>query len=142
MENNLNILYREIIMEHSKNPRNKGLKDGLDIVRMKNPICGDDISIQVKLNNGVIQNVYHDGSGCAISRSACSVMSETVKGKTIEEAKNIVQNYVKMTKGESFDKNIDMGDAIVYEGVAKFPARFKCATIAWEGLLKALENKK
>ena len=140
LENNLNSLYREIIMEHYKTPRNKGLKSGLDIVRLKNPICGDDVAVQVKVENGIITEVNHEGTGCSISMSSCSIMSETVIGKTVEEARKITENYVKMIKGEKTDSRVDLGDAIVYAGVANFPARFKCASIAWEGLLKALNK--
>ncbi|MDF2700718.1 MAG: iron-sulfur cluster assembly scaffold protein NifU [Haloplasmataceae bacterium] len=139
---NLETLYRQVIMDHYKNPRNKGLKDGDDFykIHLKNPTCGDDITIQVKIDNGMITDVYQDGTGCSISMSAASVMSETIKGKTVEEAFKILDNYLNMVKGEKFDAELEMGDAIVYQGVAQFPARFKCATIAWKALAQVMDE--
>lgn len=139
---NLETLYRQVIMDHYKNPRNKGLKqeDGYYQIHLKNPTCGDDITIQVKVIDGKITEVYHDGTGCSISMSSASVMSETMVGKTVEEAKKILDNYVSMVKGETFNDELDMGDAIVYQGVSQFPARYKCATIAWLALEKAIEK--
>lgn len=141
---NLETLYRQVIMDHYKNPRNKGLKneDGYYQVHIKNPTCGDDITIQIKVEQDLITDVYFDGSGCSISMSSASVMSETIKGKTLVEAKQILDNYVSMLKGEAFDDELDMGDAMIYQGVSKFPARFKCATIAWKALGQAMGNHK
>lgn len=137
---NLENLYRQVIMDHYRNPRNKGLIEGDDYckVHLKNPTCGDDVTITLKIEDDRISDVTFDGSGCSISMSAASVMSETVKGKTVEEAKSIIQNYLNMLKGEPIDESIDMGEAIVYQGVAKFPARFKCATISWQALSQAI----
>jgi len=141
---NLENLYRQVIMDHYKNPRNKGLKneDGFYKVHLKNPTCGDDLTIQIKVEDNKITEVYHDGTGCSISMSAASVMSETIIGLSVEEAKRIIDNYVHMVKGEDFDSDMFMGDAIVYHGVSQFPARFKCATIAWKALDKALTDYK
>lgn len=141
---NLDNLYRQVIMDHYKNPRNKGLKneDGYYQVHLKNPTCGDDLTIQVKVENNIITEVYHDGSGCSISMSSASVMSETIIGLSVEEAQKVIDNYVQMVKGEDFDSEMFMGDAVVYQGVSQFPARFKCATIAWNALEKALDKYK
>jgi len=139
---NLETLYRQVIMDHYKNPRNKGLKsiEGYFNVHLKNPTCGDDITIQIKVENNIITEVYHDGSGCSISMSSASVMSETIKGQTIEVALKMINNYIEMVKGEPFDDELFMGDAFVYKGVSQFPARFKCATIAWKALDKAIDK--
>ncbi len=139
---NLENLYRQVIMDHYKNPRNKGLKDSEEYysVHLKNPTCGDDLTIQIKVEDNKITEVYHDGTGCSISMSAASVMSETIMGMNLEEAKKVINNYVEMVKGEEFDEEMFMGDAIVYQGVSQFPARFKCATIAWKALDKAISN--
>ncbi|QVK18744.1 SUF system NifU family Fe-S cluster assembly protein [Mycoplasmatota bacterium] len=141
---NLETLYRQVIMDHYKNPRNKGLKENelYYTVHLKNPTCGDDLTIQIKVEDNIITEVFHDGSGCSISMSAASVMSETIKGLSLDEAQKIIENYVHMVKGETFDSEMFMGDAIVYQGVSKFPARFKCATIAWKALDKAINNHK
>jgi nitrogen fixation protein NifU and related proteins len=140
---NLENLYRQVIMDHYKNPRNKGLKGQEDsiVVHLKNPTCGDDITIELIVENDMIKDLYFDGSGCSISMSAASVMSETVKGKTVEEAKGMFENYLNMLKGEPYNEDMDLGDAFVYQGIANFPARFKCATIAWKALNQALLEK-
>lgn len=137
---NLETLYRQVIMDHYKNPRNKGLKEGEGYynVHLKNPTCGDDITITLKVEDGVVTDIGFDGSGCSISMSAASVMSETVEGKPIEEVKALIENYLHLVKGEAIDESIDLGDAIVYQGVSNFPARFKCATIAWQALSQAI----
>lgn len=139
---NLETLYRQVIMDHYKNPRNKGLKGDETYykIHLKNPTCGDDLTVQIKVVNNIITDVFHDGTGCSISMSAASVMSETIKGQSLDDAKKILENYLQMVKGETFDEEMFMGDAIVYQGVANFPARFKCATIAWKALDKAIDN--
>lgn len=136
----LETLYRQVILDHYKNPRNKGLIEGEDYIQvhLKNPSCGDDVTIGLKVEDGVITDVVFDGSGCSISMSSASVMSETVKGKTVEEARIIIRTYVQMVKGEAFDDHVDLGEAIVYQGVSNFPARFTCATIAWQALTQAI----
>ncbi|ERJ13357.1 Fe-S cluster assembly sulfur transfer protein SufU [Haloplasma contractile] len=142
---NIENLYRQVIMDHYKTPRNKGLKNDDENyinVHIKNPTCGDDITIQVKIKDNIIEDVKHDGTGCSISMSAASVMTETIKGKKTDEALKIMTNYVNMVKGDDFDEELEMGDAMVYQGVSQFPARFKCATIAWKALNKAIEKSK
>lgn len=136
--NNLNNLYRQVIMEHFKNPRNKGLKEDEDYfnVHIKNPSCGDDITIQSRVKDGVIEDIRHEGTGCSICCSSASVMTEALIGKTVEDALIIIDNYYKMVTGKEYNYDLDMGDAAVYEGISQFPARVKCATIAW----KAAEN--
>ena len=128
---NLEQLYRQVIMDHYKNPRNKGLlqQDGYHEVHLKNPTCGDDITVQVKVEDGKIIDLRHEGTGCSICCSSASVMSQTLKEKTLEE-------------GNEFDEDLDMGDAPVYQGVSKFPARVKCATISWKAAEQALNEMK
>jgi nitrogen fixation NifU-like protein len=140
---NLETLYRQVIMDHYKSPRFKGLSDaeGFVSVHIKNPTCGDDITVQIKIENNIITEVFFDGSGCSISMSAASVMCETVKGKTMEQAQKIFENYINMLKGVGFNDELEMGDSIIYQGVSKFPARFKCATIAWQALNQAIDRK-
>lgn len=134
-----NSLYREVIMEHYKNPKNSMLKPTLKKWSIKNPVCGDSVTVQIELNElGVIQNVFHKSIGCSISTASSSIMSEVLQGKTISEAINYVQNFVHMVKGEPYDKSLDFGDAVVYQGVVNYPARFKCATVSWEIVLNAL----
>lgn len=128
----INNLYRQVIMDHYKNPRNKGLK-GFPSSRLRNPSCGDDVTVEVKITRGIIEEINHDGKGCSICCSSVSVMSEVLKGKTIEEAKDIILSFYKMIKGEDFEEE-GLDEAIVYQGVSQFPARMKCATISWTAL--------
>lgn len=141
--NNINDLYRQVIMDHYKSPRNKGLKEGEGYynLRLKNPSCGDDVTIQAKLENGVITSIRHEGSGCSICCSSASVMSEVLKGKTIEEAKAIIEDFYALIKGEEVKNEDALEDAIAYQGVANFPARVKCATISWRALGAILEGQ-
>lgn len=134
--NNLEVLYRQVIMDHYKNPRNKGLiNDPLyRTVHIKNPSCGDDITVQSKVENGIVKDIRHDGTGCSICCSSASVMSETLIGKTVVLAQEIAKTYNNMLFNQPYNKEIDLEEAIVYQGVQKFPARVKCATIAWKAL--------
>ncbi len=136
-------LYRQVIMDHYKTPRNKGLVDDASYKKfhIKNPSCGDDITVQTKVTEGVIEDVKHDGTGCSICCSSASVMSETLKGKKVIEAEGIFSNYYNMIKGKEYDADLDMGDAIVYSGVASFPARVKCATVAWQAAEESIKDE-
>lgn len=141
MVSELQGLYRQVIMEHYKSPRNKGLVGGdYHSVHLKNPSCGDDITIEVKFN-GIIEDIRHDGVGCSICCSSASIMTEVLEGKTPEEAGLLINNFYEIVKGADYNKDLDMGDAIVYEGVSNFPARIKCATIPWKALETAIEEK-
>ena len=126
-------------MDHYKNPRNKGLK-GYPHVHIKNPSCGDDITVEARIENGVIKEINHQGTGCSICCSSASVLSEVLKGKTVEEASALIQKYMKMIKGESITDEEELEEALVYEGVSKFPARIKCATVAWKALEKVING--
>ena len=142
--NNMEQLYRQVIMDHYKHPRNKGLvKDpSYRTLHIKNPSCGDDITVQSKVANGIVEDVRHGGTGCSICCSSASVMSETVKGKTVEEALKITDTYLNWMSNRPYDENVDLDEAIAYTGVRQFPARIKCASIAWkalEGTLKESE---
>jgi SUF system NifU family Fe-S assembly protein len=132
--NNMENLYRQVIMDHYKNPRNKGLIDDKEYktVHIKNPSCGDDITIQSKIEDGNVVDVRHEGTGCSICCSSASVMSEVLIGKTKEEALTITENYLNMLTNKNYDEEVELEDAVVYSGVRKFPARVKCASIAWK----------
>jgi SUF system NifU family Fe-S assembly protein len=139
--NNLDHLYREIIMEHYKNPRNHGLVEDerYESNRIKNPSCGDDITIQVLVEDGLVKDVRQQATGCSISVASASVLSEIVKGKKVEEAKEIVDTYLNMVTNKPFNEDIDLEEAAVFSGVKKFPARIKCASIAWVAFKDSLE---
>lgn len=135
-------LYRQVIMDHYKNPRNKGLlqAEGYKTIHIKNPTCGDDITIQSKIENGVVTDVRHDGTGCSICCSSASVMSEVIIGKSVEEATTIKDTYLNMLSNKEYDENIELEDAIAYQGVRQFPARVKCASISWKALEGTIEE--
>ncbi|MDC0558857.1 SUF system NifU family Fe-S cluster assembly protein [Candidatus Izimaplasma bacterium] len=140
--NNLEILYRQVIMDHYKNPRNKGLINDptYKTVHIKNPSCGDDITIQSKVDGNIVKDVRHEGTGCSICCSSASVLSETLIGKTKEDAMTITANYLNMLSNKEYDENVELEDAIVYQGVRKFPARIKCASIAWKAFEGTVEE--
>ena len=142
--NSINDLYRQVIMEHYKSPRNKGLKneDGYINLRLKNPSCGDDVTIQAKVENDLITAIRHEGTGCSICCSSASVMSEVLKGKTVKEAEAIIDDYYNLIKGEEVKDEDSLDEAIAYRGVANFPARVKCATLAWRALGAILQGQK
>ena len=141
---NLDQLYRSVIMDHYKNPRNKGSLDENSVtIDMNNPTCGDRIHLTLKLEDGVVQDAKFDGEGCSISMSSASMMTQIVKGKKLEEALELADIFSKMMLGEDFDdEKYDLGDVEALQGVAKFPARIKCATLAWKAMEKGVQNEK
>jgi len=138
-------LYRQIIMDHYKNPRNKGLVEDESYHKehIKNPSCGDDITIQTKLENGHVKDVRHEGSGCSICCSSASVLGTLMKDKTVKDAQALTETYLKMLSNQPYDetKEEQLEDAIAYQGVRKFPARIKCASIAWKAFEETLKEK-
>ena len=135
-------LYRQIIMEHYKNPKNKGLVDHPAYIKhhIKNPTCGDDITIQTHVQNNRVIDIRHEGSGCSICCSSASVLSVLLKDKPVEEARAFVDNYLRMLMDKPLDPSIDLEDAWAYQGVRKFPARIKCASIAWKAFDETLKK--
>ena len=132
MSSNLDQLYRQVIMDHYKNPRNKGsIEDGALTIDMNNPTCGDRIHLTIQVEDGVVQNAKFDGEGCSISMSSASMMTQAIKGKNIDEALKLSQIFSDMMLGKEYDDSIDLGDIEALNGVSKFPARIKCATLAW-----------
>lgn len=142
--NNLDQLYRQVIMDHYKNPRNRGQLDSSESVTidMNNPTCGDRIQLQLQVENGQIKNARFTGEGCSISMSSASMMTEAIKGKTLEEALKMSQLFSEMMLGKDIDSDeIDLGDIEALQGVAKFPARIKCATLAWKAMEKGISQE-
>ncbi|MDE7263305.1 MAG: SUF system NifU family Fe-S cluster assembly protein [Anaeroplasmataceae bacterium] len=138
----LKTLYRQVIMEHYKNPKNKGLKntDSYHMVHLTNPSCGDDMRVEIIVENGKVVDVRQDGKGCSICLSSASVMSELLIGKSVEEAKNLIDGFYSMVKGEELPDEDKLEEAIAYKGVRDFPARIKCATLAWKCVERAIEE--
>lgn len=131
---NLDEIYNELIMEHSMNSYNKKKLQNADYQEIgHNPNCGDEITLEVKMKDNIIEDMAFSGHGCAISQSSTSIMIDTLKGKTIEEAKNIIETFIKMIKREITDeKELEkLEDAIAFKNVSNMPARVKCALLAW-----------
>ena len=130
----LDSIYNELIMEHSMNSYNKKKLENADYCEVgHNPNCGDEIKIQVKLNGDIIEDMAFTGHGCAISQASTSIMIDVLKGKTIKEAKDIIQTFIDMIKREtkSEEELKKLEDAIAFKNVANMPARVKCALLAW-----------
>ena len=139
----LDDIYNELIMEHSMNSYNKKKLDKSDYCELgHNPNCGDEISLEIKLNGDVIEDMAFTGHGCAISQASTSIMIDTLKGKTVEEAKEIIKTFIEMIKREttSDEELKKLEDAIAFKNVSNMPARVKCALLAWH-TIEDLLNK-
>ena len=138
-------LYQEVILDHSKKPRNYRVLEGANHhAEGYNPLCGDRVTVYVKLENDLISDLSFQGSGCAISTSSASLLTETLKGKTIEEADALFEKFHKLVTGESngdLAEDPSLGKLAVFSGVAEFPVRVKCATLAWHTLRSALKGE-
>ncbi|GIN70928.1 iron-sulfur cluster assembly scaffold protein NifU [Bacillus sp. J14TS2] len=139
---NLDQLYRQVIMDHYKNPRNKGsLEDGNLTVDMNNPTCGDRIHLTMKVENGKVTDAKFEGEGCSISMASASMMTQTIIGKDVETAYKLSHIFSEMVQGKDYDEeDFDLGDMEALQGVSKFPARIKCATLAWKAMEKGLNE--
>lgn len=139
----LESLYRRVIMDHYKKPRNKGiLEDGNLTIDMNNPTCGDRIRLTMKENNGIIEDVKFEGEGCSISMASASMMTQLIKGKDIDTALKLSHIFSLMVQGKEYnDENLDLGDIEALHGVSKFPARIKCATLAWKAMEKGIRSE-
>lgn len=136
----LHELYQEIIVDHGREPRNFGaLSNANHCQTGHNPLCGDQLVLYVMEHNGVILDLRFEGMGCAISVASASLMIEAVKGKTFSEAEKIFENFHYLVTQGKEPKN-DLGKLAAFGGVAKFPMRVKCATLAWHTLKAALAN--
>ena len=136
-------LYREIILDHYRTPRNRGELDPPALsADGHNPLCGDEIRISVAVHDGVVTDVRFSGSGCSISQSSASMMTSAIKGKPVEQVKSIVRRFKQMMtideEDSEIDESINLGDLEALQGVVKFPVRIKCATLGWNTLLDAL----
>ncbi|GAA4835930.1 SUF system NifU family Fe-S cluster assembly protein [Paenibacillus vulneris] len=135
----LDDLYRRVIMDHYKNPRNRGtLDDEAVTIDLNNPTCGDKIQLQMQVEDGIVKAAKFVGEGCSISLSSASMMTDAVKGKTLEEALEMAEKFSGLMKGESVE--FEYEDIEALSGVNKFPARIKCATLAWNALRKGIEQ--
>jgi nitrogen fixation NifU-like protein len=136
-------LYQQIILDHNKNPRNyRELPNATRKVDGYNPLCGDHYTVFLELDGETIKDIGFTGSGCAISKASASVMSTTVKGKTREEAERYFDTFHRLVTGDSTGLSTEeLGRLAAFSGVSEFPARVKCASLAWHTLRTALENE-
>ena len=134
MSQDLDALYQEIILDHYKNPHHKGLRDPYEAeVHHVNPTCGDEVTLRVHLTDGRVEDVSYDSVGCSISQASASVMADLVIGKPIAEAMSIHEEFLTLMQGRGHvepDEDV-LEDGIAFAGVAKFPARVKCALLSW-----------
>ncbi|WP_067727220.1 Fe-S cluster assembly sulfur transfer protein SufU [Oceanobacillus damuensis] len=141
--NNLDTLYRQVIMDHYKNPRNRGNIDGDSVtIDMNNPTCGDRIQLQMQVENGIVKDAKFEGEGCSISMSSASMMTQAIKGKKVEDAEKMSRAFSEMMLGNEIDtEEFDLEDIEALQGVSKFPARIKCATLAWKAMEKGVREE-
>ena len=140
----LRALYQEMILDHNRNPRNFRIMEDADRhVEGYNPLCGDRYTIYLKMGNGKISDVSFTGAGCAISKASASMMSSIIKGKTTEEAEALFVKFHDLVTGRNGVKEDqeDLGKLAVFGGVSEYPARVKCASLAWHTLKNALNAK-
>lgn len=140
---NLDQLYRSVIMDHYKTPRNKGTIENDSInIEMNNPTCGDRIHLTLQVEDGIVKDAKFDGEGCSISMASASMMTQAVKGKDVETALGLSKTFSDMMLGKEYDESEDLGDIEALQGVSQFPARIKCATLAWKAMEKGVHEQK
>lgn len=137
-------LYRDMVMEHNRKPRNfRKMEEPTCSLEGYNPLCGDRVTVYVQLKEDVVSDIAFQGSGCAISRASASMMTEAVKGKSTAEAEdlfNAVRRMFTRSNGEDIDEE-KLGDLVILSGVSEFPTRIKCATLGWHALHTALQGQ-
>ncbi len=138
----LDELYQEVILDHNKSPRNFRTIDSANRkAQGYNPLCGDQVTVYVKLEDGVIKDISFQGSGCAISKASASMMTAELKGKSEAEARQLFENVHRMLTGEAGQSGVEkIGKLAILSGVSKFPARVKCASLAWHTVNAALKG--
>jgi nitrogen fixation NifU-like protein len=142
MDNSLRELYQEVILEHSKKPRNyRVLETANHKAEGFNPLCGDHFTVYLDLENGAIKDIGFQGSGCAISKASASMMTQSLKGKTAAEAEDLFSRFHDVVTGHAVGNEENLGKLAVFAGVSEFPLRVKCATLAWHALRAALNGE-
>ncbi len=137
----LDDLYRELILDHYRHPHHRGaLAHATYKAEGYNPLCGDEIEVQLELDDGVITDVAFGGRGCSISQASASMMTDAVKGRSRDEALELLKSFKQMMLEPEKEPSEELGDLEAFQGVAKFPVRVKCATLAWHVLEEGLEK--
>ena len=136
-------LYKEVILDHYKSPRNKRSVPGAELSCSKNnPLCGDEITIRAHLTDGRVADVAFEGRGCSISQASASMLTEAVMGKPVEDAEKLAAEFRSMMEGKLEPDEEEFGDLVALKGVVKYPVRIKCAVLAWDVLQEALSGAK
>jgi nitrogen fixation NifU-like protein len=134
-------LYKEVILDHYRSPRNKGRLDPHDIMlERNNPLCGDEIELYLKYDGDTVKGIAFEGKGCSISQASASMMTEKVQGLNAKDARTLVDSIKRMMAGEEEGDPDKMGDLVSLKGVVKYPVRIKCALLGWNTLQEALED--
>ena len=134
-------LYKEVILDHYKSPRNKRALSQAELsCKKNNPLCGDEITIHAHLSDGRVAEISFEGQGCSISQASASMLTEAVSGKSLEEAEGVAQRFRGMMEGKVEPDEESFGDLIALKGVVKYPVRIKCAVLAWDVFQEALAN--
>ena len=132
-------LYQEVILDHNKRPRNCYVMDcATRTADGHNPLCGDTVKVYLRIVDGVIDEISFQGEGCAICTASTSIMTESVKGKTVADAKELFGEFHEMLTGVAEEQGVELGKLQVFEGVREYPVRVKCATLAWHTLNAAM----
>lgn len=141
---NLSSLYQQVILDHYRNPRNKGeLAEKTVEIHVANPVCGDEIRLQLRIQNDRIADAKHVGHGCSISQASVSMMTQLLKGKPLAEAEGVARRFTEMMHGdEDAARDKAMGDLRALQGVSKFPVRIKCALLAFDALHEAMKKSR
>jgi nitrogen fixation protein NifU and related proteins len=138
----LSALYQEVILDHYRRPRNRGaLAEPTGSASLRNPLCGDEVDVQVTVQDGRVADVKFGGRGCSISQASASMMTELVKGRTPEEVHALGERFAEMIRGNAeAAKDQSLGQARALSGVSRFPTRVRCALIAWEAMERAVKR--
>jgi nitrogen fixation protein NifU and related proteins len=140
-EPELDELYKELILEHYRSPRNRhSVAEPKIVGEGFNPLCGDEIAVEAHFDGDVLSDIGFAGRGCSLSQASGSMMTEAVKGKTVEEAKALIDEFTRMMTNPDFEPSDGLGDLEAFASVAKYPVRVKCATLAWHALLDLLNR--
>jgi len=141
MTRGLEALYRDVILDHNKRPRNFRVLEGVGKAEGSNPLCGDRLTVYVRVGNGTIQEAAFQGFGCAIAIASASLMTESVKGKALSEAQTLFEQFLQMITAPAEAPVDDLGDLSAFAGVRQFPVRVKCATLPWQALRAAAAGR-
>lgn len=140
MSGGLEELYKEVILDHYRSPRNRGRIDEAEVhLHRDNPLCGDEVDLFVDIEDGKIKGVGFEGKGCSISQASISMMTEKLKGLSEDEAEGLANTFKEMMQGENPSDEDSLGDLIALKGVQKYPVRIKCALLGWNTFLEGLK---